>query len=87
VAALPILLSTVFERSGNSRDDALDTDAGDDLQNVLGEVFDSIHDQISAVKTMWTGIMGFSADGLLWVGELPETTASDSQCSQLQGHQ
>lgn len=63
---------------GISTDDALSLDCDIHLRGALPVIFGDqnwgqVHPQ--PVKSMWTGTMGFSADGLPWVGKLPTPIA------------
>ncbi|QSZ35135.1 hypothetical protein DSL72_008000 [Monilinia vaccinii-corymbosi] len=63
--------------TGVSTDSKLDLYADIHLRGALGAVFGpenwgAVHGP--AVKSMWTGNMGFSTDGLPWVGKLPESS-------------
>lgn len=64
---------------GVSRDDDLDADAGEHLKATLRNVFDTRDGHVNGIKSMWTGIMGFSADGLPWVGDVPEMSMSSNR--------
>ncbi|CAD6448298.1 bb3a4030-b0be-42be-b4ec-b58eacf211c8 [Sclerotinia trifoliorum] len=65
-----------IHEAGISKDSKLNMYANIHLRGVLGAVFapdnwGALHEP--AVKSMWTGNMGFSTDGLPWVGALPES--------------
>jgi glycine/D-amino acid oxidase-like deaminating enzyme len=69
---------------GVPTDDALSLDCNIHLSGALPAIFGlqnwgKVHP--FPVEAMWTGTMGFSADGLPWVGKLPTsvTGASDSE--------
>ncbi|KAI9640929.1 hypothetical protein NHQ30_010770 [Ciborinia camelliae] len=62
--------------TGISHDSELNMYADIHLRGVLGAVFGPENwgaVKGPAVKSMWTGNMGFSSDGLPWVGRLPES--------------
>ncbi|KAJ8070109.1 hypothetical protein OCU04_000503 [Sclerotinia nivalis] len=65
-----------IHEAGISKDSELNMYANIHLRGVLGAVFapenwGAVNGP--AVKSMWTGNMGFSTDGLPWVGPLPES--------------
>jgi glycine/D-amino acid oxidase-like deaminating enzyme len=65
---------------GIATDDTLSLDCNIHLSGALTAIFGSqswgkVHPH--PVKNMWTGTMGFSADGLPWVGMLPSSATSD----------
>lgn len=61
-----------LEEMGVSVDDSLDLYVDIHLSGALSAVFGREHwGPSTGVKSMWTGIMGFSSDGFPWVGELP----------------
>jgi glycine/D-amino acid oxidase-like deaminating enzyme len=64
-----------IEDLGITTDDALSLSADIHLSGALSAVFGRVNwgaVEGPAVKQMWTGNMGFSADGLPWVGMLSE---------------
>ncbi|EDP50890.1 hypothetical protein KXX16_001335 [Aspergillus fumigatus] len=70
---------------GVSTDSELSLYADIHLSGALSAVFG--HENwgavpVRAVEQMWTGIMGFSADGFPWVGRLPGSLARRSQDAQ-----
>ncbi|EDO02111.1 hypothetical protein SS1G_04587 [Sclerotinia sclerotiorum 1980 UF-70] len=65
-----------IHEAGISKDSELNMYANIHLRGVLGAVFapenwGALH--VPPVKSMWTGNMGFSTDGLPWVGALPSS--------------
>lgn len=73
---------------GISTDDALSLDCNIHLRGALPAIFgDQNRGKVHPhpVKAMWTGIMGFSADGLPWVGKLPTPIAGSSNDEDEQG--
>lgn len=65
-----------IHETGCSHDSELNLYASIHLRGVLGAVFapeDWGTVDGEAVKAMWTGNLGFSTDGLPWVGKLPES--------------
>ncbi|KAF7856072.1 hypothetical protein EAF04_010027 [Stromatinia cepivora] len=65
-----------IHEAGISKDSELNMYANIHLRGVLGAVFapenwGAVNEP--AVKSMWTGNMGFSTDGLPWVGPFPES--------------
>jgi glycine/D-amino acid oxidase-like deaminating enzyme len=60
------------EEAGVAADDALNLHAEIHLTGAMPAVFGKENWGTSeGVKDMWTGIMGFAADGFPWVGEVP----------------
>ncbi|KAJ4359848.1 uncharacterized protein N0V89_000404 [Didymosphaeria variabile] len=70
---------------GVADDSALSADIDVHLSGALSAVFGHGNwgpTQGNSVKYMWTGIMGFSADGFPWVGKLPASlTHRESACT------
>lgn len=62
-----------IEDLGISRDDGLNSGITAHLSKALPMAFTSAGENPFEVKSMWTGIMGFSADAIPWVGRLPES--------------
>ncbi|ESZ99194.1 hypothetical protein SBOR_0401 [Sclerotinia borealis F-4128] len=64
-----------IHETGISTDSELNMYANIHLRGVLGAIFGPDNWGVvngPAVKSMWTGNMGFSSDGLPWVGKLPD---------------
>ncbi|RAO74200.1 uncharacterized protein BHQ10_010212 [Talaromyces amestolkiae] len=73
---------------GIPTDDELSLDCNIHLRGALPAIFGNqnwgkIHPD--PVKAMWTGTMGFSADGLPWVGKLPFSDTSSSKDEDKEG--
>lgn len=69
-----------LEELGVTDDSELNPEATEHLKTALGRAFDPLTGREQnkkegdfEVKSMWTGIMGFSMDSLPFVGKLPET--------------
>lgn len=75
-----------IQELGNPTDDCLEDGAEKHLREALGNVFD-IEEKEADVEAMWTGTMGFSSDGLPWVGEVLETSNSVSPNQKSSGRQ
>lgn len=69
-----------IQELGFSRDDTLEPGAKKHLEETLANVFDIEHNS-TGIEAMWTGAMGFSSDGLPWVGQIPERSEiEDGDC-------
>lgn len=66
-----------LEELGVTDDSVLNSEAAGHLKTALGKAFDPPSGEEKRgefeVKSMWTGIMGFSMDSLPFVGKLPES--------------
>lgn len=61
---------------GVSKDNKIDPETSEYLAGTLDRVLEPCKDSSgseASVKAIWSGTMGFSADGLPWVGEIPSS--------------
>ncbi|KAI5304961.1 hypothetical protein KEM56_005613 [Ascosphaera pollenicola] len=62
-----------FEELGVVDDSVLNPTIAQHLSTMLTKAFTCVKGETFLVKSMWTGIMAFSTDGLPWVGRVPES--------------
>lgn len=74
------------EDVGISSDDQMSRCVEAHLYRTLRDVFDGqywgdVDQEVQESNQMWTGTMGFSVDGLPWVGRIPESTTTSEQAT------